>query len=50
MSTASSYTTYIPENESEVFHPKSKRKLKFNSKGEIISDTKEKGKEEEKNG
>lgn len=38
MSTASFYA-YIPESETEVYYPKSKRRVKLNSKGEIISDT-----------
>lgn len=49
MSTSSSYT-YIPESETTVYYPKSKRKVKLDSKGNIIEDTRdanEKGKREE---
>lgn len=38
MSTESSYT-YIPESTTEVNYPKSKRKKKVDSKGNVISDT-----------
>jgi len=44
MSTSSSYT-YIPESETEVYYPKSKRKVKLDSKGNVISDTAKDNKE-----
>ena len=39
MSTASSSYRYIPESETTVEYPKSKRKKVIDSKGNIISDT-----------
>lgn len=38
MSTASSYA-YIPGSETEIYYPKSKRKVKLDFKGNVISDT-----------
>jgi hypothetical protein len=38
MSTQSSYT-YIPDSITEIHYPKSKRKVKLDSKGNVISDT-----------
>jgi hypothetical protein len=38
MSTQSFYT-YIPDSTTEVYYPKSKRKVKLDSKGNVISDT-----------
>jgi hypothetical protein len=44
MSTTSSYTAYIPESETEVYYPASKRRVKLDSKGNLISDTAKKKK------
>jgi hypothetical protein len=30
---------YVPESTTEVYYPKSKRKIILNNKGEVISDT-----------
>jgi hypothetical protein len=49
MSTSSSSYRYVPESETTIYYPKSKRKVVLNYKGEIIKDTgkgDEKGKRE----
>jgi hypothetical protein len=45
----SSYHYVVPESTTEVYYPKSKRRVKLNHRGEIIEDTREddkKGKKE----